>query len=247
MTPRTWKIGAVADATGLSVRALHHYDELGLLRPSGRTGAGHRVYDENDLRRLQQIVALRDLGMRLDDIRAALERDRDDPRPALHAQLERIDEQLASAAALRRRLVRILDDLDAGSAPSIDEVIAAIQETTRMEQYYTPQQLAQLEERRRALGPEGIARAQQDWADVIRDMELERQAGTDPSDPRVQAIAARWRELIAQFTGGDEGIRDALGRMYEREGAEKPSRGMVSEALAEYVRAAMGYGLQPGG
>jgi TipAS antibiotic-recognition domain len=74
--------------------------------------------------------------------------------------------------------------------------------------------------------------------DVLAAIE-ETQAGTDPADPRVQAIAARWRELIAEFTGGDEGIRGALGRMYEAEGAEKPSRGMVSEELATFVRRTM--------
>ena len=108
-----------------------------------------------------------------------------------------------------------------------------------MDQYYTPDQLAKLEERRRALGAEGLARAEQEWAQAIQDMDAERQAGTDPSDPRVQAITTRWRELISQFTGNDEGIRDALGRMYDSEGAENPSRGMVSEELATYVRRAM--------
>ncbi len=108
-----------------------------------------------------------------------------------------------------------------------------------MESHYTLEQLARLEERRRALGPDGIQRTEEDWARAIEEMETEREAGTDPADPRVQAIAGRWRELIEQFTGGDDGIRDALGRMYDAEGAAKPSRGMVSEELAMYVRKAM--------
>ena len=129
--------------------------------------------------------------------------------------------------------------LEAGGTPQIDDVLAAIEETTNMEHYYTAEQLTKLDERRQALGPGGLRRAEQEWADAIADMETERQAGTDPADPRVQAIAARWRELIAEFTGGDEGIRGALGRMYEAEGAEKPSRGMVSEELATFVRRTM--------
>ena len=108
-----------------------------------------------------------------------------------------------------------------------------------MEQYYTPEQFAELEQRRRALGPEAIERAEREWAEVIYHMEAERRAGTHPADPRVQAIAARWRDLIEQFTGGDEGIRDALARLYQAEGPEKASCGMVSEELAAYVRRAM--------
>jgi len=63
-----WKVGELARATGLTVRALHHYDELGLLVPSERTFAGYRLYGDRDVRRLYRIVALRGLGLRLDEI-----------------------------------------------------------------------------------------------------------------------------------------------------------------------------------
>lgn len=52
---RTWRVGPVPDRTGLTVRALHHYDQLGLLTPARRTTAGHRLYDETDVARLHRI------------------------------------------------------------------------------------------------------------------------------------------------------------------------------------------------
>jgi DNA-binding transcriptional MerR regulator len=64
---RRWKVGELARATGLTVRALHHYDELGLLVPSERTQAGHRLYGEDDVRRLYRVVALRHLGLPLSE------------------------------------------------------------------------------------------------------------------------------------------------------------------------------------
>ena len=65
---RTWRIGEVATATGLTVRALHHYDQIGLLSPARRSGAGYRRYDDADLRRLQQILFYRELGFPLSEI-----------------------------------------------------------------------------------------------------------------------------------------------------------------------------------
>src|SRR6185295_2136088 len=67
------RIGEVAAATGLTVRALHHYDEIGLLAPSGRSEAGYRLYADEDVRRLYRIVAFRRLGFALGEIGALLD------------------------------------------------------------------------------------------------------------------------------------------------------------------------------
>ena len=86
-----------------------------------------------------------------------------------------------------------------------------------------------------------MQKAQDDWAELIAAVEREYEAGTDPSDPRVQELAARSRDLIDQFTGGDPGIRKSLERMYREEGAERASRGMVRPELMEYLgRATLG-------
>ncbi len=63
-----WKVGDLAGRTGLSVRTLHHYDEIGLLSPSGRTGLGHRLYSAGDVLRLERIRSLRALGLSLEEI-----------------------------------------------------------------------------------------------------------------------------------------------------------------------------------
>lgn len=75
---RRWQIGDLAKQTGLSVRALRHYDELGLLRPSERSEAGYRLYAEADVRRLYRIVALRQLDFPLEEIASLL--DQGEPR-----------------------------------------------------------------------------------------------------------------------------------------------------------------------
>ena len=69
----TMKVGAVAEAAGLTVRTLHHWDSIGLLSPSERSPAGHRGYTEADLVRLYQVLALRSLGLGLDSIAVCLD------------------------------------------------------------------------------------------------------------------------------------------------------------------------------
>ena len=71
-----YPVGAVATMAGVSVRTLHHYDQIGLLRPSGRTSAGYRLYSEADLQRLRDALAYRELGFSLEHVAELL----DDPQ-----------------------------------------------------------------------------------------------------------------------------------------------------------------------
>ena len=102
------KVGELAGATGLTVRTLHHYESIGLLRPSSRTAGGHRVYDADDVVRLYRICLLRSLGLPLADIGHAV----DDPVWTLTASLERhlaaLDERIIAAQRLRGRVAGLL-------------------------------------------------------------------------------------------------------------------------------------------
>ena len=71
---RRWRIGELAAATGLTVRTLHHYDAVGLLAPAERSAAGHRRYTSADVHRLYRVVALRQLGLSLEEIAGAARR-----------------------------------------------------------------------------------------------------------------------------------------------------------------------------
>jgi MerR family transcriptional regulator, thiopeptide resistance regulator len=236
---RALRVGEVAEATGLTVRTLHHYDEIGLLVPSERSEAGYRLYGDGDVRRLYRILALRATGLPLDEIADVLAREGGDPRPALRRHLERLDDQLRLARALRRRLTRILELLDRSGEASGDQFIEAIEVMTTMERYYTPEQLEQLEARAAALGDDGLRRAEADWAELIAAVEAERAAGTDPADPRLDPLVERWTALLEQFTGGDPGIRASLQQLYDSEGPERASRGAVSAETMAYARRAI--------
>jgi DNA-binding transcriptional MerR regulator len=241
---KRWKVGELAEATGLTVRTLHHYDEIGLLEPSARTESGHRLYDETDVQRLYRIVALRQIGLSLDEVKACFDEEGADPRPTLQRHLAELQRRIDLNESLKGRLEQILHALELAEEPTTADFLEALEVMERMEKYYTPEQLAQLEERRNELGDEGMAKAQQDWANLIAAVESARERGVDPADPEVQELGRKWHELIEAFTGGDPGIRDSLQKMYETEGPEKASRGMGSPEDFEYLNAIRAAGEQ---
>ena len=129
MDEQRWKIGELAAAAGLTVRTLHHYDQLGLLVPSERSEAGYRLYSAGEVERLYRIVALRRLGFQLEEIRSLLERGALDLAETVRRHLERVEQQLARHERLRLSLTRILDELDRSGEPSIDQLLDATEAT----------------------------------------------------------------------------------------------------------------------
>ncbi len=234
-----WKVGELAARTGLSVRALHHYDEIGLLSPSARTAAGHRLYARLDVERLQQVQSLRSMGMSLDEVKRALDEAGVPPREIIRAQLAQIRERLASYGRLVERLESLAHHLDAADdeAVSIAELCRIIEGITSMEKYFSNEQLQTLRERAERIGGERIREAENEWAVIIPAVREAMERGDDPASAPVQALAARWKELVQAFTGGDPAISQAVMTMYREEGpALAPQLGAVpTAAMFEYI------------
>ena len=225
-----YRIGELARHAGVTVRALHHYDSLGLLRPSARTSGGHRVYAAADVERLYRLLVLRGLGLPLEEIGPLLDAD-GGVASTVQRHLERVEQQLTALATLRARLRRLLD----AGPHSTQRFLDALEAMSMFEKYYTPEQLEQLEQRRQALGADAIKAVEQEWRDLYAQVRAHREGGTDPADPAVQALVRRSGELIRMFTGGDPGIEAGLKRMYEQEGPARASRGVADPADLEYL------------
>jgi len=99
---RTYRVKEVAEITGVSVRTLHHYDAIGLLVPGGRSEAGYRLYDDEDLLRLQQILIGRELGLTLEAIGRSLDDPAFDRRQALLAQRRELERRAEETAEMIR-------------------------------------------------------------------------------------------------------------------------------------------------
>ena len=120
------RIGDVAEATGLTVRTLHYYDEIGLAGPSARSASGHRLYQGEDVERLYLISRLRPLGLPLAEIRSAL--DGAGVRPLLAAHLAELGAEVQRKDRLRQRLSALLT-AEPGSEITGQDVIELLEET----------------------------------------------------------------------------------------------------------------------
>lgn len=241
VTETCWTVGALARRTGLSIRTLHHYDEIGLLSPMHRSEAGYRLYSAADLARLQQIKSLRALRFSLEEIRTLLQRPDVSALRVLELHLTRLREDMALQRELCARLEAIAAHLAVSEEISADEFFHTLEVMTMMDRiktYYTPAQLETLEQRRRQPGEEEIRRVEGTWPELIAAMRGEMERGTDPADPRVQTLAAQWKALVEAFTGGDEGIADTLGTVYRNEPEAGARFGLDGELFA-YVGRAM--------
>ncbi|MEV0268984.1 MerR family transcriptional regulator [Hamadaea sp. NPDC050747] len=101
----SYSVGRVAELAGVTVRTLHHYDEIGLLTPGGRTSAGYRRYDDADLDRLQRILLYRELGFTLEEIAVIL----DDPEADAAEHLRRQHRLLTDRIARLREMVAAVE------------------------------------------------------------------------------------------------------------------------------------------
>jgi DNA-binding transcriptional MerR regulator len=211
------RIGELAKATGITVRTLRHYDQIGLLRPRIRTEGGYRLYGEEDVRRLQQIRSLRSLGFSLEQIGAILAGNEAPLPDVIDWQLRAIDRELATLQRLRARLAAVSQVLQRSDPRTIDELTALMKEMTMVEKYYTEEQLETLAARREAYGDAQIKAFEQQWADLIARAEQARAAGLDPASEPVLEIAREWSGLVYAFTGGDPGIHQAAERVWQEE------------------------------
>lgn len=239
MSSETWKVGDVAQRTGLSVRTLHHYDEIGLLVPSQRGSGGHRLYTARDLSRLERIQTLKSLGFALEEIKESLARPDFSPRALLRRKLDELRARIADEERLARRLAALEQRFEARDEATLDELIETLETLTMFEKYYTPEQLEQLKRRGEALGPEKLAAVQNEWPQLIATVKAEMERGTDPSDPKVRALAQRWDELVALFTGGDPGIETSLRSLYRGEPQLRAQNG-IDPAISDFLKRARG-------
>lgn len=209
------RVGQAARRAGLTVRALHHYDTAGLVRPSTRTGRGHRLYAKRDVVRLEQVAGLRRAGLGLKDIARVLATG--DVRVALERRLAAVEQELTAGAHLRARLETAIEEI-----VMIEKKLAA---------------------RAAAVGEERIKQVEAEWATLFAALEEHRARGTDHADPAVQALADRGDALFAEFHGGDPELVAHASKAWESGDAADVSRGMVTPELWSYygaVQAARG-------
>ena len=233
------KVGELAKRTGISVRTLHYYEEIGLVPKPHRNRAGYRLYGVREVERLQQVRSLQCLGFSLEEIRGMLASPAFSAQQLIETQLNRVRNQIALQTRLCDRLETLAESMRSGEI-SLDQLVQTIEVMSMFEKYYTPEQLEELKQRRESLGEDGMKKAQQDWADLIKEVQAEMIKGTDPKAEKVRALGQRWQALVQAFTGGNPQIAASLSKMYQSEPVQQKFEGAPSPELMKYIGQAMG-------
>lgn len=207
MKPNTrhYRVKEVARLANVTVRALHHYDRIGLLTPAQRSPKGYRLYDEQDLLRLQQIVVGRALGMSLEAIRRML----DDPsfcrREALLSQREKLAAQLQNTQRMIASIDSALTHLDQqGDEPMnptqlFDGFEPATHEEETMRRWGQTDAYATSRERTAHYGAHDWKAIKQELDTIFTDAAAVLSAGEEAGGERMRAIAERHREHIDRW------------------------------------------------
>jgi MerR family transcriptional regulator, thiopeptide resistance regulator len=207
---RLYKAREFADLAGVTVRALHHYDRIGLLKPL-RSSSGYRLYSLADLERLEQITALKFLGIPLGEIKALLQSSPLTLGESLELQRRALTEKrevitrAIDAIEAAEKLVRSGKGTDASVLRKIIEVIEMQPEENFMRRYYT----AEAWERRSHVTKEIPSETREAHREAWRQLFLKVESGLDldPAGEPAQLLAKQWVLLAEMSTGGDSGIK----------------------------------------
>lgn len=222
-----YTIGEFAGLTGLSVRTLHYYDEIGLLKPTKDASSGHRKYDREDLLAIQRIVCFKFMGCSLDTIKELMRKDQygSDLASVLQMQrseLEKQRDRLDTALNAVRRVSAMLEqgeEVDGGVIASLIHSIQTEQEQREwLERHLPSDTVNRLFER----APEELEALDREFIEMAK--EVKRLMGRPADDPEVQALIERQMKLSLEFVGrGNMEHLESLAELEESQLAELES------------------------
>ncbi|MEU9875356.1 MerR family transcriptional regulator [Streptomyces phaeochromogenes] len=243
----SYSVGQVAGFAGVTVRTLHHYDEIGLLVPSERSHAGHRRYGDEDLDRLQQILFYRELGFPLDEVAALLDDPETDPRAHLRRQHELLTVRIEKLQKMAAAVEHAMEARTMGINLTPEEKFEVFGDKD-------PEEHAEEAERRWG-GTETYAESQRRAARYTKDdwkrMQAEvaswgerydtlMEAGEPATGERAMDMAEEHRQHISQwFYDCSYEIHRGLGEMYVSDERFKEFYDSMRPGLAEHLRAAI--------
>lgn len=214
-------VGEVSRLAGITVRTLHHYDRIGLVRPSGRSASGYRIYDERDLERLQQVLFYRELGFGLEEIRAIMAAPDFERGGALREQRKMLEIEAARLEGLIRAVDAAVDAHDAGISLTDEQLFEVFGD-------FDPRQYAD-EVRQRWGHTEAYRQSQQralrftqdDWRQVKAEgEEIARRfaqvmtSGEAASSPAADAVVMAHRRHLGRFYDCSAEMHRGLGELY---------------------------------
>jgi MerR family transcriptional regulator, thiopeptide resistance regulator len=245
--PRTYRVADVARQSGVSIRALHHYDAIGLLVPTGRTDAGYRLYTDADLLRLQQILIGRELGFSLEEIKRSLNDPRFDHRRALVEQRRRLEAKARALGDMLRAVDAALDAVGSdptGGTMDMKELFNGFDpsayEAEAKERWGDTDAYRESTWRVKGYTPDDWKRQQAEQAAIYADAADAMRRGVDPTSPAGVEIAERHRLSIdTWFYPCSRGMHAGLADMYEADDRFRAAIDAAGEGVTTFLAAAI--------
>jgi MerR family transcriptional regulator, thiopeptide resistance regulator len=237
-------VGEVAELAGVTVRTLHHYDELGLLSPSDRSEAGYRLYSYADLARLQEILIWRQLGFALAEIQALLDDPGYDRISALERQRELVDREVERLAALAGAIEAALAAERHGTQLEEDTMFEGFDPTQYedevRERWGDTDAYRESARRTQGYGDAEWAAIRAESEEIVSELVALMQAGEPADGPAARALAERHREHITRwFYPCSPQMHRALGEMYVADARFAGNYEQVAPGFAGYFRDAI--------
>lgn len=250
-------VGQISARLGVTVRALHHWDEIGLARPSLRTASGYRLYTAGDLERLHRIVVYRELGLGLDRIRAVLDDSTADVPAALRAQRSQIAERIDRLRQLSAGLDRMIEAHERGLLLTVEQQAAVFgprwdpdRPAQARRRYGNTTQWLQYAEGSAARGPEEWQAVADAVSELDRALGDAMDAGVTPGSPEADRLVERHRDVFASYFPLTRQMQVCLGRRFEADPEFAAHYDGIRTGLATWFRrivdaSARAHGIDP--
>lgn len=245
MSAKTYLVREVARLSGVTVRTLHHYDSIGLLVPSGRTKAGYRLYTEDDLLKLQQILLWRELGFPLPEIRRVLDDPTFDRALALRRQRDELVRRGERTKAMIRSVDAALESLEGGKKTMdakklFDGFDPALYEDEAKERWGDTEAYRESMRRTKGYTEKDWKRIKEEGQVLFQKLAEKMKQGAEPRDPEVVSLAEEHRRHIERwFYPLSREAHRGLGEMFVTDERFTANIDKLGEGLAQFLAEAI--------
>ncbi|MCA1041986.1 MerR family transcriptional regulator [Bacillus infantis] len=237
-----WKVGEIAEITGLSIRTLRYYDQIKLLSPSEYTKSGHRRYSHEDIQRLVEILSLKQMGFSLDDIKGLKEKDNNSTiLNTLGNQIESIKSDIEIQQQLLKQLESVHDEFTNSNKDFVSlQNLTALFELMKVSQsnYFSQNQIDMMRNHYHSIDEKTLRNKEKEFTLILNKLRIKKESGASVSNSEVQSLARRWQQIIYSISPNNIEFQKNAERYY----AENPdiaSRVGVEPSLYKYIQDAL--------
>jgi len=203
------KIGELAQITGVTVRTLHYYDEIDLLKPAKITEQGHRLYDIKNLTTLYLIISLKEMGLKLNEIRKLIYDRSIDVQKFVEIQITKVQEEIAQKQLFLRRLLKLKHELEERDNIAIDDVKELVPFIhSSADQYLTKEQFEKI--KKNLAKDQAKSKREANWFRFIAKLEYCYKNNLPKTDVNARECINFWQEFMNKTIGNDEKLKDSI-------------------------------------